>query len=71
MPYTLLLQSTLSRALAASEDSVWLPVEPHVVTDEDRKVISEAIAYYKAHGKFKEVASPKRASRTAKKKVKK
>lgn len=42
-----------------------------VVTDEDRKVISEAIAYYKAHGKFKEVASPKRAGRMAKKKVKK
>jgi len=46
-------------------------VEPHVVTDEDRKVISEAIAYYKAHGKFKKVAPPKRVSRTAKKKVKK
>jgi hypothetical protein len=45
-------------------------VEPHVVTDEDKKIISEAIAHYKATGKFKKVAKPKRARRTSKKKVK-
>jgi hypothetical protein len=38
-------------------------VEPHVVTAEDRKVISEAIAHYKATGKFKRVAKPKRTGR--------
>ena len=46
-------------------------VEPHVVTEEDKRIISEAIAYYKTTGKFKKVAKPKRASRVAKKKVKK
>jgi len=45
-------------------------VEPHVVTEEDRRVISEAIAHYKATGKFKKVAKPKRTRRVAKKKVK-
>lgn len=45
-------------------------VEPHVVTAEDREVISEAIAYYKVHGKFKKVATPKR-TRATNKKVKK
>ncbi len=47
-------------------------VEPHVVTEEDRKVISEAIAHYKATGKFKKVPKPKRirrAAKAAKKKV--
>jgi hypothetical protein len=29
-----------------------LVVEPHVVTEEDKKIISEAIAHYKATGKF-------------------
>ena len=43
-------------------------VEPHVVTDEDRRIISEAIAHYKARGKFKKVPKPKRARRVAKKK---
>jgi hypothetical protein len=43
-------------------------VEPHIVTAEDRKIISEAIAHYKATGKFKKVAKPKRARRVAKKK---
>ena len=46
-------------------------VEPHVVTEEDRRIISEAIAHYKATGKFKKVAKPTRARRVAKKKVKK
>jgi hypothetical protein len=45
-------------------------VEPHVVTDEDRKVISEAIAYYKAKGKFKRVPRTKKARRSIVKKVK-
>jgi len=45
-------------------------VEPHVVTEEDRKVISEAIAHYKATGKFKNVSKPKRARRAAKQKAK-
>lgn len=35
-------------------------VEPHVVTEEDRRVISEAIAHYKATGKFKKVPSRKK-----------
>jgi hypothetical protein len=28
-------------------------VEPHIVTAEDRRIISDAIAHYKATGKFK------------------
>ncbi len=42
-------------------------VEPHVVTEEDRRVISEAIAHYKATGKFKRVQKPKRGNRTPRK----
>jgi hypothetical protein len=42
-------------------------VEPHVVTAEDRRIISEAIAHYKATGKFKRVVKPKRGGRTTKK----
>ena len=42
-------------------------VEPHVVTAEDKRIISEAIAHYKATGKFKKVPKPKRASHTMKK----
>jgi hypothetical protein len=42
-------------------------VEPHVVTEEDRKIISEAIAHYKATGKFKRVPNPKKARRISKK----
>lgn len=42
-------------------------VEPHVVTAEDRRIISEAIAHYKAVGKFKRAPKPKRATRTKKK----
>ena len=45
-------------------------VEPHVVTDEDRKIISEAIAYYKVNGKFKKVPKAKKARRITVKKVK-
>jgi hypothetical protein len=32
-------------------------VEPHVVTAEDRRIISESIAHYKATGKFKKLSS--------------
>lgn len=42
-------------------------VEPHVVTAEDRRIISEAIAYYKATGKYKRAPRPKKARRPAKK----
>ena len=45
-------------------------VEPHVVTKEDRRVISEAIAHYKATGKFKKVPAPKRTRANSKKKIK-
>jgi hypothetical protein len=42
-------------------------VEPHVVTAEDRRIISEAIAHYKATGKFKKSPKAKRIRRSAKK----
>ena len=42
-------------------------VEPHVVTAEDRRIISEAIAHYKANGKFKKAPKTERTRRTAKK----
>ena len=45
-------------------------VEPHVLTEEDRRIISEAIAHYKATGKFKRVPKPKKARRTSRKKIK-
>jgi hypothetical protein len=38
--------------------------------DEDRKVISEAIAYYKVNGKFKKVPKTKKARRNTVKKAK-
>jgi hypothetical protein len=43
-------------------------VEPHVLTEEDRRIISDAIAHYKAHGKFKTVPKPGKAGRAAAKK---
>ena len=43
-------------------------VEPHVVTDEDRRIISEAIAHHKASGKFKSTPRSKNARRATKKK---
>jgi hypothetical protein len=42
-------------------------VEPHVVTAEDKRIISEAIAHYKATGKFKKAPKPKRTRRVIKK----
>jgi hypothetical protein len=42
-------------------------VEPHVVTDEDRRIMSKIIADYKATGKITRAPSPKRkAHRTTK-----
>jgi len=46
-------------------------VEPHVVTEEDKRIINEIIAHYKATGKFKRVRKPKSARPSKKKKVKK
>jgi hypothetical protein len=46
-------------------------VEPHVLTDEDRKVMSKIIADYKATGKITRAAIPKKnRRRAASKKVK-
>lgn len=42
-------------------------VKPHVVTAEDRRIISEAISHYKATGKFKKVSKPKKTRRVTKK----
>ncbi len=39
-------------------------VEPHFVTAEDRRIICEAIAHYKATGKVKKVPKPKRGRQT-------
>jgi len=41
-------------------------VEPHVVTAEDRRIISEAIAHYKSTGKFKKAPRSKKAFRSTK-----
>jgi hypothetical protein len=46
-------------------------VEPHVLTDEDRKVMSKIIADYKATGKITRAPIPKKnRHRAASKKVK-
>jgi hypothetical protein len=45
-------------------------VEPHVVTEADKRIISGAIAYYKATGKFKRVPVPKRRRQAAGKRAK-
>ena len=45
-------------------------VEPYVVTEEDKRIISEAIAHYKATGKFKKVPKPKKTRRAVSKKTK-
>lgn len=45
-------------------------VEPHVVTDEDRKIMSKIIAEYKATGKITRAPRPKRKARRAAKKLK-
>ena len=45
-------------------------VEPHVVTDEDRKIMSKIIAEYKATGKITRAPRSKRKARRAAKKTK-
>jgi hypothetical protein len=45
-------------------------VEPIPLTPEDRQMISNAIALYKATGKITRAPKPKKARRTAKKKTK-
>lgn len=45
-------------------------VEPHVLTDEDQKIMSKIIAEYKATGKITRAPKPKRAHRASGKKVK-
>ena len=46
-------------------------VEPHVLTDDDQKIMSKIIADYKATGKITRATRPKKARRaTAKKKAK-
>ena len=46
-------------------------VEPHVVTDEDRRIMSKIIADYKATGKITRAPRPKRKARRGAKKAKK
>lgn len=46
-------------------------VEPHVVTDEDRKIMSKIIADYKASGKITRAPRLKRKARRSIKKAKK
>jgi len=46
-------------------------VEPHVVTDEDRRVMSEIIAAYKATGKITRAPRLKTKTRRTAKKTKK
>lgn len=47
-----------------------LVVEPHVVTEEDRKIMSEIIAAYKSTGKITKAPKPKKVRRATKKKAK-
>ena len=46
-------------------------VEAHVVTDEDRRIMSKIIAEYKATGKITRAPRPKSNARRVTKKVKK
>ena len=46
-------------------------VEPHIVTAEDRKIMSKIIADYKATGKITRAPRAKRKARRSTKKVKK
>lgn len=45
-------------------------VEPHVVTEDDRKIMTQIIADYKATGKITRAPRPKRKNRRASKKAK-
>jgi len=46
-------------------------VEPRVVTEEDKRIISEAISHFKATGKFMRVPKPKSVRQATKKKAQK
>ncbi len=46
-------------------------VEPHVVTEEDRKIMTQIIADYKATGKITRAPRTKRKVNSLRKKVKK
>jgi hypothetical protein len=46
-------------------------VESHIVTDEDRRIMSKIIAEYKATGKITRVSWPQRNTRHATKRAKK
>jgi hypothetical protein len=46
-------------------------VEPHVVTDEDRRIMTKIIADYKATGKITRAPRPKKKARRTTKKAKK
>ena len=46
-------------------------VEPHVVTEEDRKIMTQIIADYKATGKITRAPRAKRKAHNTRKKVKK
>ena len=46
-------------------------VEPHVVTEADRRIMTKIIADYKATGKITRAPRPKRKARRSAKKVKK
>jgi hypothetical protein len=46
-------------------------VEPHVVTEEDRRIMTQIIADYKATGKITRAPRPKRKARNPRKKAKK
>ena len=46
-------------------------VEPHVVTEEDRRIMAQIIADYKATGKITRAPRPKRKASRSAKKVKK
>jgi hypothetical protein len=45
-------------------------VEPHVLTEEDRRIMSKIIADYKTTGKITRAPVPKKGRRTATKKAK-
>jgi hypothetical protein len=46
-------------------------VEPHVVTKEDRRIMTQIIADYKATGKITRAPRPKRKAHNLRKKAKK
>jgi len=68
-PPQILLNSILNRnkmGYIKEPKGVDFVVEPHVVTEDDKRIISEAIAHYKATGKFKRAPKPKKVRKTQK-----